>query len=100
MGGCGELDVNEVLGGATANPAHPEQATTTIYSFQGVTNGGTSYFQRPVNITITMLVIFDAASSSIAERRLAATEFDFGSTIPASLVAQWLANKGTVRPMP
>jgi hypothetical protein len=100
QGGCGELDVNEVLGGATANPAHPEQATTTIYSFQGVTNGGNSYFQRPVYVTATMVVIFDAASRSIAERRLAATDFDFGSTIPASLVQTWLANQGTVRPMP
>jgi Cell wall protein YJL171C/Tos1, C-terminal/Cell wall protein YJL171C/Tos1, N-terminal len=100
MGGCGELDVAEVLGGATSTPPHPEQATTTIYSFQGVTNGGTSYFQRPVYVTATFLVIFDAPSSSIALRRLGATDFDFGGTIPASLVQQWLVDMGTVRPMP
>ncbi len=99
-GGCGELDVAEVLGGATATPAHPEQATTTIYSFQGVTNGGTSYFQRPVYETATFVVIFDAPSSSIALRRLGATDFDFATSIPATLVQQWLANQGTVRPMP
>jgi hypothetical protein len=99
-GGCGELDVAEVLGGATANPAHPMQATTTIYSFQGVTNGGTSYFQRPVYETATFIVVFDAPSRSIALRRLAATAFDFGPSVPSGLAAQWLANGGTVRPMP
>ena len=83
QGGCGELDVAEVLGGDTANPAHPEQATTTIYSFQGVTNGGTSYFQRPVYETATFIVIFDAPSSSIALRRLGATDFDFSGEISA-----------------
>jgi Putative TOS1-like glycosyl hydrolase (DUF2401)/Glycine-rich protein domain (DUF2403) len=99
-GGCGELDVAEVLGGATSNPAHPEQATTTIYSFQGVTNGGTSYFQRPVEETATFIVIFDAASSSIALRRMGATDFDFAGNIPQATVAAWLANQGTARAMP
>ena len=100
QGGCGELDVAEVLGGATATPADPEQATTTIYSFQGVTNGGTSYFQRPVEETATFVVIFDAATSTIAERRLGATDFDFSADLPEATVTAWLANAGTVRPMP
>jgi hypothetical protein len=100
QGGCGELDVAEVLGGSTANPPHPQQATTTIYSFQGVTNGGTSYFQRPVYETATFIVIFDAPSRSIAMRRLGATDFDFASGISSAVVDQWLASPGTVRPMP
>ncbi len=100
QGGCGELDVAEVLGGNTATPAHPMQATTTIYSFQGVTNGGDSYFQRPVYETATFIVIFDAPSRSIALRRLGATDFDFAGSIPAAVVAQWLANPGTSRSMP
>ncbi len=100
QGGCGELDVAEVLGGATATPAHPMQATTTIYSFQGVTNGGTSYFQRPVEETATFVVIFDAPSRSIALRRLGATDFDFAQTIPSAVVSQWLANAGTSRSLP
>jgi hypothetical protein len=100
QGGCGELDVAEVLGGNTANPPHPMQATTTIYSFQGVTNGGTSYFQRPVYETATFIVIFDAASRSIALRRLGAAEFDFAATIPSSVVGQWLADAGTSRKVP
>jgi Putative TOS1-like glycosyl hydrolase (DUF2401)/Glycine-rich protein domain (DUF2403) len=99
-GGCGELDVAEVLGGATANPPHPEQATTTIYSFQGVTNGGTSYFQRPVYETATFVVVFDAPTSSIALRRLGATDFDFAAELPQATVSQWLADAGTVRAMP
>ncbi len=100
QGGCGELDVAEVLGGATSTPAHPEQATTTIYSFQGVTNGGTSYFQRPVEETATFVVIFDAASSSIAMRRLGATDFDFAGELAPATVAGWLGNQGTARAMP
>jgi hypothetical protein len=100
QGGCGELDVAEVLGGATATPAHPMQATTTIYSFQGVTNGGGSYFQRPVYETATFIVIFDAPSRSIALRRLGATDFDFAATIPSGVVTQWLANAGTSRNLP
>ena len=100
QGGCGELDVAEVLGGSTANPAHPMQATTTIYSFQGVTNGGDSYFQRPVEETATFVVIFDAPSRSIGLRRFGATDFDFGSTIPPAVVARWLASAGTSRKVP
>ena len=99
-GGCGEIDVAEVLGGATASPAHPEQATTTIYSFQGVTGGGVDYFQRPVYETATFIVVFDAASSSIAERRLGATDFDFAGTIAAATVSGWLADAGAAKPMP
>jgi hypothetical protein len=98
-GGCGEIDIAEVLGG-NMPPAHPEQATTTIYSFQGVNGGGADYFQRPVYETATFVVIFDAPSSSIAIRRLGATDFDFASTLPSSVVAQWLADAGTTRPMP
>jgi hypothetical protein len=100
QGGCGELDVAEVLGGATASPSHPMQATTTIYSFQGVTNGGASYFQRPVFETAIFIVIFDAPSRSIGLRRLAATDFDFATTIPSATVSQWLANAGTSRKLP
>jgi hypothetical protein len=100
QGGCGELDVAEVLGGATATPAHPMQATTTIYSFQGVTNGGVSYFQRPVYQTATFIVIFDAPSRSIGLRRLGATDFDFASTIPSAVVSQWLKSAGTSRSLP
>jgi hypothetical protein len=99
-GGCGEIDIAEVLGGATATPAHPEQATTTVYSFQGVTGGGVDYFQRPVYETATFVVIFDAPSSSIAIRRLGATDFDFSSILPSSVVAQWLADAGAAKPMP
>jgi Putative TOS1-like glycosyl hydrolase (DUF2401)/Glycine-rich protein domain (DUF2403) len=100
QGGCGELDVAEVLGGATATPAHPMQATTTIYSFQGVTNGGTSYFQRPVYESATFVVVFDAASSSIAMRRLGATDFDFGGSIAQATLDAWLADSGMSRAMP
>jgi hypothetical protein len=57
-------------------------------------------FQRPVNESASFIVVFDAASRSIALRRLAATELDFGSTIAPAVVDQWLANPGIVRKMP
>lgn len=98
--GCGEIDIAEVLGGATANPPHPEQATTTIYSFQGVTGGGVDYFQRPEYETAIFVVIFDAASSSIAIRRLGATDFDFASVVPSAAVQGWLADAGAEKRMP
>jgi hypothetical protein len=50
--------------------------------------------------TATFLVIFDAASSSIAIRRLGATDFDFASGLPSSAVAAWLADAGAARAMP
>jgi len=73
------------------------QATTTIYSFQGVTNGGGSYFQRPVYQTATFIVIFDAPSRSIGLRRVGATEFDFATTISSAVVDQMLANNALAK---
>ncbi|MFT3924209.1 MAG: DUF2403 domain-containing protein [Myxococcales bacterium] len=92
-GGCGELDVAEILGGVTTSL----EATTTLYSFQDITGGGDVTFERPVLEAATFLVIFDAASRQIAIRRLGGGDFDFGSTIPAQRVSEWLSQAGTVR---
>jgi hypothetical protein len=75
-GGCGELDVAEVLGGNTATP------------------------ERPVYETATFVVIFDAPSSSIAMRRLGPTDFEFDTSIPAATVSAWLTDTGVARKMP
>jgi hypothetical protein len=69
-GGCGELDVAEILGGVTTSL----EATTTLYSFQDITGGGSVAFNRPVNESSVFLVIFDAPSGAIAIRRLGATD--------------------------
>lgn len=93
QGGCGELDVAEILGGVTTSL----EATTTLYSFQDITGGGSVAFERPVNESATFLVIFDADGSRIGIRRLGATDFDFASSLTAAAVSGYLADAGTVR---
>ena len=95
-GGCGEIDVAEILGGVTTS----REATTTLYSFQGITGGGSVAFNRPVDESAVFLVIFDAQGRQIAIRRLAATDFDFAATLSAETVARYLADRGTVRAPP
>ena len=92
-GGCGELDVAEILGGVTTSL----EATTTLYSFQDITGGGDVTFERPVKEASTFLVIFDAPTRQIAIRRLAAGDFDFASAIPAQRVREWLQQSSTLR---
>lgn len=92
-GGCGELDVAEVLGGVTSSL----EATTTLYSFQGITGGGSVAFNRPVNEAAVFLVIFDAVARQIAVRRLGAADFDFAATVSTEKVTGLLGASGTVR---
>jgi hypothetical protein len=92
-GGCGELDVAEILGGVTTSL----EATTTLYSFQDITGGGSVTFARPVQEAVTFVVIFAAEARQIAIRRLAKDALDFGARIPNERVAQLLADTGTVR---
>ena len=92
-GGCGELDVAEILGGVTTSL----EATTTLYSFQDITGGGSVAFERPVDESAVFLVIFDAPSKHIAIRRLGATEFDFATTLPAATIAGFLSAPSTLR---
>jgi hypothetical protein len=95
-GGCGELDVAEILGGVTTSL----EATSTLYSFQGITGGGSVAFNRPVNEAAVFLAIFDAPGRQIAIRRLAANAFDFSATLTQEVVTQLLADKGTLRALP
>jgi hypothetical protein len=92
-GGCGELDVAEILGGVVDSL----EATTTLYSFQDITGGGSVAFNRPVHESATFMVIFDAPSRQIAIRRLGPTEFDFADSLPGSLVSGLLGDAGAVR---
>jgi hypothetical protein len=88
-GGCGELDVAEVL-----SSDDPMAATSTIYSFKSVRNGKGSTFQRPVFASAIFVAIFDAESGSISLRRLDAGVFDFGPTLDATQVAAWQEKPG------
>jgi len=88
-GGCGELDVAEVL------PSDdPMAATSTIYSFKSVRNGNGSTFPRPVLGSAIFVVIFDAEFGSISLRRLDAGGFDFAPTLNDTQVAAWQAKPG------
>jgi hypothetical protein len=88
-GGCGELDVAEVL------PSEdPMAATTTIYSWKSVRNGGGSTFQRPVMASAIFIVMFDGEAGSISLRRLDAGHFDFAPTLGQDQVAAWQAKPG------
>jgi hypothetical protein len=92
-GGCGELDVAEILGGVTTSL----EATSTLYSFQDITGGGGVTFARPVKEAVTFVVIFDAPSRQIAIRRLPLTDFAYASAITSVRVAELLSDSGTTR---
>jgi hypothetical protein len=91
-GGCGELDVVEILGGKLMS----REGTTHLYSFQAVPGSDPECFNRPVAETGTFIVIFDAAGRQIALRRVGAMDFDFGGTIAPAAVSAWLAMAGKV----
>jgi len=94
-GGCGELDVVELVGGDPNNLVQ----STSIYSFQAC-YGGVGKWSRPVNETAIFLVIFHAPTQQIAIRRLAATDFDFTGTVSDAQVNTWLAMPGGSKAMP
>jgi hypothetical protein len=93
-GGCGELDVAEVLSSDDAMAA-----TSTIYSWKSVRNGNGSTFQRPAIASATFVVIFDGAGGTISLRRLDANAFDFGPAIASTVVAAWRSNQGATSEM-
>jgi hypothetical protein len=93
-GGCGELDVAEVIHGQ-----HPMHATSTIYSFEGATGSGQNYFMRPVKESATFIVLFDA-SGKVQMLRLKADAFNFGDTVANATVSEWLARKGVTMSLP
>lgn len=72
-GGCGELDVLEVL------PSNVDQGITEIYSFKGATGSGSdNYFPRPFSGAVTYAVVFDVETDSIIIEKLGS--WDFGQT--------------------
>ena len=73
-GGCGELDILEVLVGADAN-----QGTSEIYAAKGATGSGSdNFFARPTADEVTYGVVFDEQTDSIAIQRFAS--WDYGKT--------------------
>ena len=72
-GGCGELDILEVLVGA-----NPNQGISEVYSTKGATGtGSAATFARPTSDKVTYGVVFDEKTDSIAIQRFA--KWDFGT---------------------
>jgi len=74
-GGCGELDILEVIAGADQS-----QAISEIYSFKGATGTGSgNYFPRPASGTATYAVIFDVKTDQIAIQNWSTFDFSTAS---------------------
>ena len=72
-GGCGELDILEVLLGAD-----PNQGISEIYSTSGATGtGSAAFFARPTGDKVTYGVVFDEQTDSVAIQRFAS--WDYGT---------------------
>ena len=91
QGGCGELDVAEVLW------TNLNKVTSTIYSFKGAVGFG-EYADRPVNQDLVYITIFDSHKNEGRIKILAldSEEFDFDSpSIDDTTVQSWLDRDGT-----
>ena len=89
-GGCGELDVAEVLW------TNLNKVTSTVYSFKGAIGVG-EYADRPVSNNIVYVTIFDSSRNGGTVKILALDEkdVDFGATgIKDSLVQSWIDTEG------
>ncbi|PCH35681.1 hypothetical protein WOLCODRAFT_28063 [Wolfiporia cocos MD-104 SS10] len=91
-GGCGELDILEVISADT-----PDQAISEIYSFKGATGSGANTFARPTGASATYSVVFDVDSDQILINEL--TEWDYTQTaVTRSLVEGYLSSASTTVP--
>ncbi|KAI1132698.1 TOS1 protein [Nemania abortiva] len=76
QGGCGELDVVEIL-----SPGDT-RAKSTFHFANGV--GDSHYIDRPVDSPITVAVVMDAATSAVSIKVL--DSFDFGTSLTSEQV--------------
>ncbi|KAI0861074.1 TOS1 protein [Xylaria cubensis] len=76
QGGCGELDVVEILSSGDT------RAKSTFHFANGV--GDSHYIDRPVNSPITVAVVMDAASSTVSIKVL--SDFDFSTSLTSEQV--------------
>lgn len=89
-GGCGELDILEVIAGSDT-----DNAISEIYSFKGATGSGASAFPRPTGDDVTYGVIFDVQSDTIAIQQF--TEWDFTqNAVPRSIIEGYLGASGAM----
>lgn len=90
-GGCGELDVVEVISGQDQN-----QGISEVYSFKGATGtGSNAYFTRPTSGAAVYAVIFDVKTDQIAIQQW--PSFDFStSSVSRSQIDGYLTASGKV----
>ncbi|RLN89608.1 hypothetical protein BBJ28_00015540, partial [Nothophytophthora sp. Chile5] len=89
VGGCGELDVAEVIETNTAQ----DKVSTHYYFYDGdVSPGGDNYASRPTDSAVTYVTIIDNSSSgAIKIIELGGDDFDFDvDAVTAAQVTTWL----------
>ncbi len=76
QGGCGELDVVEILSSGDT------RAKSTFHFANGV--GDSHYIDRPVDSSIKVAVVMDAGSAAVSIKVL--DDFDFGTSLTSDQV--------------
>ncbi|CAD7695533.1 unnamed protein product [Ostreobium quekettii] len=93
-GGCGELDIAEVV----EEQDRKQDVDTTVYSFKGAFSDQGAYtFQRPVQREAVFVTIFNPEGYI---QVLQMDGFDFGASIPASMVQNWNGRRELVIKLP
>ncbi|KAL3669864.1 hypothetical protein V7S43_005241 [Phytophthora oleae] len=90
VGGCGELDVAEVIETNTAQ----DKVSTHYYFFDGsVSPGGDNYAARPTDSAVTYVTIIDNSSTgTIKIIELGGDDFDFDvDAVTADQVSSWIS---------
>ncbi|ETO62516.1 hypothetical protein F444_19578, partial [Phytophthora nicotianae P1976] len=88
-GGCGELDVAEVIETNTAQ----DKVSTHYYFYDGsVSPGGDNYATRPTDSAVTYLTIFDNSGEGIVKIiEIGSDNFDFSvDSVSGDTVSAWL----------
>ncbi|RLN56896.1 hypothetical protein BBP00_00007767 [Phytophthora kernoviae] len=88
-GGCGELDVAEVIETNTAQ----DKVSTHYYFYDGsVSPGGDNYASRPTDSAVTYVTIIDnSGTGTIKIIELGGDDFDFSvDSISSSTVSTWI----------
>ncbi|KAG7387561.1 hypothetical protein PHYPSEUDO_013955 [Phytophthora pseudosyringae] len=89
-GGCGELDVAEVIETNTAQ----DKVSTHYYFYDGsVSPGGDNYAARPTDSSVTYVIIFDNSGEGVVKIiELGGDDFDFSvDSVSAATVSTWLS---------
>ncbi|KAG6585049.1 putative GPI anchor protein [Phytophthora cinnamomi] len=90
VGGCGELDVAEVIETNTAQ----DKVSTHYYFYDGsVSPGGDNYAARPTDSAVTYVTIYDNSGEGVVKIiEIGGDDFDFSvDSVSADTVSTWLS---------